>query len=88
MYRELGKTGMKISTLSFGASSLGGVFHSIDEKDGIRAVHTAVEKGINFIDVSPYYGFTKAETVLGKALKDIEREYRNLNASGCPRARA
>ena len=55
---------MKLSTISFGASSLGGVFHFINEKEGIQAVHTAVEKGINFIDVSPYYGFTKAETVL------------------------
>lgn len=74
IYRELGKTGMKLSALSFGASSLGGVFHSINEKDGIQAVHTAVEKGINFIDVSPYYGYTKAETVLGKALKGLPRE--------------
>lgn len=74
IYRELGKTEIKLSTLSFGASSLGGVFHAISEKEGIQAVHTAVEKGINFIDVSPYYGFTKAETLLGKALKDVPRE--------------
>ena len=72
-YRELGKTGMKLSNISFGASSLGGVFHSLKEADGIAAVHTAVDNGINFIDVSPYYGHYKAETVLGKALKDIER---------------
>ena len=74
IYRELGKTGMKLSNLGFGASSLGGVFHSINEEEGIQAVHIAIEKGVNFIDVSPYYGFTKAETVLGKALKDIPRE--------------
>lgn len=73
-YREIGKTGMKVSCLGFGASSLGGVFHDIDEKEGIHAVFTAIENGINFIDVSPYYGFTKAETVLGKALKQIPRE--------------
>lgn len=65
---------MKLSILGFGASSLGGVFHSINEKEGIKAVHTAVDNGINFIDVSPYYGFMKAETVLGKALKEIPRE--------------
>ncbi len=74
VYNEIGKTGMKVSNLSFGASSLGGVFHSIREEEGIRAVHVAVENGINFIDVSPYYGHLKAETVLGKALKDIPRE--------------
>ena len=74
IYNELGKTGMKVSNLSFGASSLGGVFHDIREAEGIKAVHTAVDNGINFIDVSPYYGHYKAETVLGKALKEIERD--------------
>jgi aryl-alcohol dehydrogenase-like predicted oxidoreductase len=72
-YREIGKTGMKVSNISFGASSLGGVFHSLKEEEGIKAVHTAVDNGINFIDVSPYYGYLKSETVLGKALKTIDR---------------
>ncbi len=71
--REIGKTGMKVFPLSFGASSLGGVFHSLREEEGMEAVCTAVEKGINFIDVSPYYGHLKAETMLGKALKGIAR---------------
>jgi len=72
-YQEIGHTGMKVSNLSFGASSLGGVFHEINEAKAIEAVFTAVEGGMNFIDVSPYYGHYKAETVLGKALKDIPR---------------
>lgn len=72
-YREIGKTGMKVSALSFGASSLGGVFHSIDEGRAVDAVYTAIDCGMNFIDVSPYYGHYKAETVLGKALKGIDR---------------
>lgn len=73
-YNDLGKTGLKVPVLSFGASSLGGVFHSIKENDAVRAVFTAVENGLNFIDVSPYYGHYKAETVLGKALKELPRE--------------
>ena len=72
-YRELGKTGMMVSTISFGASSLGAVFHPLKEEVGIRAVHTALDEGINFIDVSPYYGHLKAENVLGKALREVER---------------
>lgn len=72
-YNELGRTGMRISRLGLGASSLGGVFHSLKEERGIDAVVTAVENGINFIDVSPYYGHYKAETVLGKALKLLDR---------------
>ena len=74
VYNELGKTGLRVSNLSFGASSLGGVFHGVREEEGIKAVFTAVDNGINFIDVSPYYGHLKAETVLGKALKDIPRD--------------
>ena len=74
VYNELGRTGMRLSNLAFGASSLGGVFHDIREQEGIEAVHVAVDNGINFIDVSPYYGHLKAETVLGKALKDIPRD--------------
>ena len=73
-YRELGRTGLRLSALGFGASSLGGVFHSLREEDGIQAVFAAIEGGINFIDVSPYYGYYKAEQVLGKALRQIPRE--------------
>ena len=72
-YRKIGNTGMVVSNISFGASSLGGVFHSLKEEEGIAAVHAAVDNGINFIDVSPYYGHLKAEKVLGKALKEIDR---------------
>lgn len=73
-YREIGRTGMKVSALSFGASSLGSVFRDTKESEAIAAVHTAVEAGMNFIDVSPYYGHYKAETVLGKALREIPRD--------------
>ena len=65
---------MKISHLSFGASSLGSVFRETNEKESFEAVEAAIEGGINFIDVSPYYGHYKAETVLGKALRNIPRE--------------
>lgn len=74
LYRPLGNTGLNVSVLSFGASSLGSVFREIDEQEGIRTVHTALDLGINFIDVSPYYGLTKAETVLGKALAVLPRD--------------
>ena len=57
-YNEIGKTGMKVSQLSFGASSLGGVFHSVKEADALEAVFTAVELGMNFIDVSQLKDFS------------------------------
>jgi len=73
-YRNLGRTGLKVSALSFGASSLGSEFRQIDEAEGIRTVHLAIDLGLNFIDVSPFYGRTTAETVLGKALREISRD--------------
>ncbi len=68
-YRTLGKTGMDVSIVSYGASPLGNVFDKTDETEGIRAVHAAIDHGINYFDVAPMYGVTLAETRLGKALK-------------------
>lgn len=73
-YNYLGNTGLNVSSLSFGASALGGVYGQVDEVEGIRAVHTALDSGINYFDVAPAYGATVAETVLGKALKGIPRD--------------
>ena len=73
-YTQLGRTGFNVSRVSFGASALGGVFRDIDEAEGIRAVHAALDAGINYFDVAPAYGGTVAETVLGKALKGIPRD--------------
>src|SRR5512147_1704299 len=72
-YAPLGNTGLCVSRLSFGASALGGVYGRVDEAEGIRAVHTALDLGINYFDVAPAYGGTAAETVLGKALRGIPR---------------
>jgi aryl-alcohol dehydrogenase-like predicted oxidoreductase len=72
-YRLLGKTGLKVSRLSFGASALGSVFRPVDESEAIQAVHVALDCGINYFDVAPAYGGTLAETVLGKALRGVPR---------------
>ena len=63
-----------VSHVGFGASSLGSVFRETQLGESIAAVEAAIDGGINFIDVSPYYGYYKAETVLGQALKGIARE--------------
>jgi aryl-alcohol dehydrogenase-like predicted oxidoreductase len=73
-YRTLGSSGPMISELGLGASPLGGIYGTFAEQDGIAAVHCALDAGINFLDVSPYYGLTAAETVLGKALHGIGRD--------------
>ena len=68
IYRELGRTGLQVSVVGYGASPLGNEFGTADPQEGIRAVHSAIEQGINYFDVSPYYGRTLAETRLGEAL--------------------
>ena len=49
------------------------MFHEVDETEAIATVHAALETGINYFDVAPAYGGTRSETVLGKALKGIDR---------------
>ena len=73
-YRTLGKTGLKVSVLSLGGSPLGGVFGPVEDSQAIRTVHTAFDLGINYVDTSPFYAATKAETALGKALKGQPRD--------------
>jgi L-galactose dehydrogenase len=68
-YRTLGRTGLKVSIVGYGASPLGNEFGPTDVQEGVRAVHCAIDKGINFFDVSPYYGRTLAEERLGAALE-------------------
>jgi L-galactose dehydrogenase len=72
-YRTLGRTGLEVSVLGFGGSSLGSVFEEIDEAEGVRAVHAAIDSGINLIDTAPYYGLGRAEEVLGRALRQMPR---------------
>jgi len=73
-YNKLGKTDLELSQLGYGASPLGSVFGKVDQSTGVRTVHSALDWGINYIDCSPYYGLTKAETMLGKALQGIPRD--------------
>jgi L-galactose dehydrogenase len=68
-YRPLGRTGLRVSALGFGASPLGDVFGRIDPAESVAAVHHAIDCGINLFDVSPYYGLTLAESRLGDALE-------------------
>ncbi len=65
----LGSTDLTVSTIGFGCVALGGQYGELEEAEGIRSVHHAIDVGINFFDTSAYYGETLSETRLGKALK-------------------
>jgi aryl-alcohol dehydrogenase-like predicted oxidoreductase len=73
-YRELGKTGLKLPVLSFGASSLGQEFRPVDLGESLEAVHAALDVGMNFIDTSPFYGRGMSEVMLGVALRGVPRD--------------
>jgi L-galactose dehydrogenase len=82
-FRRLGRTKLDISIVGFGASPLGGVFGPVEPDEATRAVHFALDSGINFFDVSPYYGLTLAEERLGRALKG--RRHKAILATKCGR---
>src|SRR3954465_14088219 len=73
-FRPLGQTGLELSWLSFGASSLGQEFRPVDLNEAIRSVGVALDLGMCFIDTSPYYGRGMSECLLGVALRGVPRE--------------
>jgi aryl-alcohol dehydrogenase-like predicted oxidoreductase len=73
-FRPLGRTGLQLSWLSFGASSLGQEFRPVDLNEAVRSVRLALDLGMNFIDTSPYYGRGLSECLLGVALRDLPRD--------------
>ncbi len=72
--RTLGKTGLQLPILSFGASSLGQEFRLVTLDDALRSVRVALDCGLNFIDTSPFYGRGLSEVLLGIALRDVPRD--------------
>ena len=72
--RPLGKTGLHLPVLGFGASSLGQEFRSVSLDEALRSVRVALDCGLNFIDTSPFYGRGMSEVLLGIALKGVPRE--------------
>ena len=72
--RPLGRTGLKLPVLSFGASSLGAEFRSVTLDEALTSVRVALDSGLNFIDTSPFYGRGMSEVLLGIALKGVPRD--------------
>ena len=71
--RPLGRTGLDVPILAFGASSLGQEFRSITLEEALGSVRTALDCGMNLIDTSPFYGRGMSEVLLGVALKGVPR---------------
>jgi len=82
-HRILGRTGLSVSVIGFGASPLGNVFGDVTPETGKATVGHAIDSGINLFDVSPYYGLTLAEERLGAALAG--RRHEVILATKCGR---
>ena len=65
-YRNLGRTGFSVSTVSFGAWAIGGTWGKVDDQDSLRALHAAVERGVNFFDTADVYGDGRSERLIAE----------------------
>lgn len=77
--RTLGRTGMEVSVLGYGASPLGQEFGPVDVQEALRTVRVALDLGLTHIDTSPYYGRGMSEVLLGIALRDVPRDSYTLS---------
>ncbi|MGB1925469.1 MAG: aldo/keto reductase [Rubripirellula sp.] len=72
--RALDGTGLELSVLGFGASSIGAEFRPIDVDEALRCVNLALDRGMNYIDTAAYYGRGMSEVMLGRVLPKIPRD--------------
>lgn len=73
-YEPFGRTGLKVSKVSFGTGTFSQLYGDLDEAEALEAVKVATKRGINYFDTAPFYGQGRSEEVLGKALRQIPRQ--------------
>ena len=73
-YRQLGRTDMKVSAVSFGAWAIGGTWGPVDDEESMRALHAAVDAGTNFIDTADVYGDGRSERLVARLRRERKGE--------------
>ncbi len=81
-YRELGRTGWKVSEISFGAWAIGGAWGDVDDKDSLAALHAALDGGVNFFDTADVYGDGRSERLLAKLKKERREPFHIATKAG------
>jgi aryl-alcohol dehydrogenase-like predicted oxidoreductase len=81
-YRELGRTGWKVSAVSFGAWAIGSTWGQVDDKDSMAALHRCVDLGVNFFDTADVYGDGRSERLLGRLRKERPEPFHIATKAG------
>ena len=81
-YRELGRTGWKVSTVSFGAWAIGGTWGEVNDDDSLRALHTALDHGVTFFDTADVYGDGRSERLLARLRKERSEPFHVATKAG------
>ncbi|HEX5216266.1 MAG TPA: aldo/keto reductase [Vicinamibacterales bacterium] len=74
IYRRLGRTDMKVSASSFGAWAIGGFWGKVDDEESMRALHAAVDAGVNFFDTADVYGDGRSERLIARLRRECPGE--------------
>jgi aryl-alcohol dehydrogenase-like predicted oxidoreductase len=74
-YRLLGRTGWKISEISFGAWAIGGTWGKVDDRESLAALHAALDGGVNFFDTADVYGDGRSERLLARLKKERPEKF-------------
>src|SRR5258705_1067722 len=73
-FRELGRTGWKVSEISFGAWAIGGSWGAVDDTESLAALHRAIDCGVNFIDTADVYGMGRSERLIARLKREREEK--------------
>ncbi len=74
-YRELGRTGWQVSTISFGAWAIGGAWGEVDDRDSLASLHRALDLGVNFFDTADVYGDGRSERLFAQLRRDRKEQF-------------
>ena len=81
-YRELGRTGWKVSAISFGAWAIGGTWGTVSDKESLAALHSALEHGVNFFDTADVYGDGRSERLLAQLRRESKESFHIATKAG------
>src|SRR5215471_12857738 len=81
-YRTLGRTGWKVSEISFGAWAIGGAWGNVDDRESLKALHRALDLGVNFFDTADVYGDGRSERLMARLRRERKEPFYVVTKAG------